>query len=152
MGMNRTGHLFAIASLILLIFGLLLARYVTSVEMALHWPGSRVAYGIPLYTPCYGIGALFALFAGLYTISYVPFAKGVSQWHFWLSFIGVLLFALGYSMLGVLGSREVINHHASQGSLAVMALGFLLGPLAFVFGQLLFVIGLARAVLEIRRH
>lgn len=151
--MNRTGHLFATASLMLLIFGLLLARYFrTSGYMSLHLPVSRVAYAIPLSTPCYGIGALFALFAGLYTISYVPFAKGVSQWHFWLSFIGVSLFALGFGMLGVLGRREVLNHHSFQGSLAVAAFGLILGPWFFVFGQLLFAIGLARAVLEIRRR
>jgi hypothetical protein len=111
-----------------------------------------VAYGIPLYASCYTVAALFALFAGLYTISYTPFAKSVSQWHFWLSFTGVLLFAIGYGMLFALGSRYLQNHHASRSSMALTAFGLVFGPAAFVIGQLLFIVGLLRAVLEMRRH
>jgi hypothetical protein len=105
--MQRTGHLFAIASLVLLIFGLSLAKYVrTSVEMSVSWPGFRSTYGIPLYVPCFAVAALSAVFAVVYTISCVPFAKGASEWHFSLSLTGVLLFAIGYGMLGVFGSSE----------------------------------------------
>lgn len=151
--MQRTGQFFAITSLMLLILGLSLASFLrSSTERSVGWPWSRMDYGIPLDAPCYAVAALFALFAGLYTISNIPFAKGVSQWHFWLSFTGVLLFAIGYGMLAALGSRELQHHETSQGSMAVAAFGLVFGPVAFIVGQLLFVVGLVRAVLETRRH
>jgi hypothetical protein len=49
-------------------------------------------------------------------------------------------------------AEYITGHHASQGSLAMTALGLVMGPAVFVLGQLLLVIGLVRSALELRRH
>jgi hypothetical protein len=41
--------------------------------------------------PFYCIAALFGVFAFLHSIGYIPFTSAMTRWHFWLSFVSVLV-------------------------------------------------------------
>ena len=154
--MQRSEHLFAIASAALLISGLLLTRTVgTQNGMSISWPGSSTTFGIDLWVPCYGIAALFGAFACVYAIPYWRLSTALAPWHFWLSLTGVLLFAVGFTMLGIVASESLggaAPPEPSKVALAVTAIGLLVGPVVFLSGQLIFVLSLMRAVAGIRHQ
>jgi hypothetical protein len=149
---QRTDTLFAISGAALLFTGLIVAKFLRQFgEMSLHWPGSSTMRSIPSYAPCCAIAGLFGVFAFFCAIGYLPFSETESQWHFWLSFSGVILFGLGYVAMVFLGHKQP-SYQASQGALTVVLLLVVTGPVAFLCGQVLFAFSLSRALFDAYRH
>jgi hypothetical protein len=141
----RGDSLFAMASLILLILGLVLRINSPMQSISINL-SKHTAYALSLQTPCYGIAALFCLFAFLYSIGYIPFNKTITQWHFWLSVTSIALFILGFIGLGTLGQKVLIQGIPQK----VVLLSFLTSLPIFLFGQAFFAIGLTRSLLKMR--
>ena len=106
-------------------------------------------YAFPFQTPCYGIAALFCLFACLNTIGYIPYDRITVQWHFWLSVGSVVLFIAWFVWL-----RAAAQHSVTAPSLGasgtILAVLFLSSVPIFLIAQAWFVIGLVRAILRMR--
>lgn len=145
--MQRTINLFACSSVVLLVAGLVLARYGSNVELGVPWPGSHTHAGIPLQTLCYAIASLFGGFACLYAFGYIPFSGALAPWHFWLSAVGVVFFAVGFLMICLGGmTTGITGVEPAQWVLRLALVGFVGGPLCFVGGQTLFLVNIVSAV------
>lgn len=106
--MLKADTLFSVAGIAALGLGLI-ARYGILGEgftIYSSFPSRHVSYAFPMETPCYGIAALFCLFAFVYSIGYIPFSRTIVEWHTWLSIGGVLLVAAGFAGFDILARRS----------------------------------------------
>lgn len=151
--MPRTATLFAIASVALLVTGLLMPDAVPHAGIVVPRPHitaghpSVVAY--PLRVSCYCLATLFAVFAFAHSIAFIPYSRGLTHWHFWLSLGCVVWLAVGYTALGIVGSRQTSSQPFGPFA-TVLAFSFLATVPVFVATQLWFVIDLIRALLTMR--
>jgi hypothetical protein len=110
---NRIDTLFALASLLLLAFGLFVSRLK---EFGISFVSGNVSYGFRPQFILYGIAGLFAIFACLNFAGYIPFNKTTIQWHFWLSVVSVALFIAGFIWLGFAGLRSTTHSNLGLGA------------------------------------
>lgn len=144
--MQRVDHLFSIASIVALGFGLI-AKYVMP-ERGFTITSPQHTYFFSPRTPCYGIAALFALFAFLYSIGYIPFSRTMMQWHFWLSMSAVALFATGFAGLCILTRDTKLAPSKLELPGTFVALSLLTSISIFLFAQVWFAVGLTRSFLR----
>jgi hypothetical protein len=142
--MQRVANLCVITGVVLLAAGVLMPYLTPGTGGSLHWRG--IGYGFSWQTPCYGLAALFSLFAFLYSIGYLPFDKTVARWHFWLSLGCVVLFVLGMVIF------YVTVRGGTTPKLGVAGTAFAVSVLAsipiFVVTQLFFAVALVRALMK----
>jgi hypothetical protein len=144
--MGRVQNLCVITSVVLLVAGIS-APYLTP-NTGWDIRLGRTGFGLSWQTPCYGVAALFSIFAFLYSIRYIPFHQTVVQWHFWLSVVCVLWFSIGEVALYMALRNETSLQLGVTGE--ALALSFLATIPIFLLTQLLFVFELARAVITMR--
>ena len=148
--MPRVENLFATASIAVLALGLLTTRIAPNQEIS-FWQGNGVAYGFSLRMPCYGIAALFCVFAFLNAIGYIPFDRSTVQWHFWVTLGSVLLLCAGFEGLRILGQRPVQPPTLGiPGTL--VAFSILTSIPIFLVAQAWFAVGLIRAILRMHHR
>jgi hypothetical protein len=140
--MVRATNLFAVASVALLVSGLVLSNFFEkAANMSVRWPGSHTGYIIGCQVPCYGLAALFAIFGCFYAVGWIRLGEALAGWHLWLSLSGVAMFVFGFALLARVAG-EGAAPQSGQGTLLVIAGGMLLGPAIFAAGQLLLIIAL----------
>ena len=137
----RTHNLFAVASVILLILGLLFSVKYQSFSLTLTGPKSTYAIGYNV--PCYGLAGLFALYACSYAAGWIALSKFASDWHLCLSISGVALFGLTFAFFGHISAQNLST--PSQLTLWTIVIGFLAGLMTFLIGQIIFAVAIARA-------
>jgi hypothetical protein len=142
--MLRTPNLFACAAIGLLTFGLVASKLWPQTGFAIQ-AGAR-AYGFDNQMPLYCIAALFAGFAFLYSIGYIPFSATMMQWHFWLSLVSVVVCVAGWGIFSWYVDRMTNTNEGAGGMLIAAAL--VASLLTFVSMQLWFAIDLARALFK----
>jgi hypothetical protein len=140
--MVRAGNLFAAASIVLLVFGLVLSNFFEKTSsMTVTLPSSTYAVGYQV--PCYGLAGLFAIFACFYALNWIRLSEAAVDWHLWLSLIGVAIFGFAFALFAGIAATDA-RQQAGQGTLLVVAAGLLAGPAVFVVGQFLLVLALIR--------
>ena len=140
--MIRATNVFAAASVALLVLGLALSNVFAKTQgMSVRWPGSNMGYVIGYQVPCYGLAGLFAICACFYAWGFIQLSDAIVDWHLWLSLSGVAMFGFGFAMLARIGAENPAPQ-PGQGTLLVVALGIIIGPVCFVAGQLLLMIAL----------
>jgi hypothetical protein len=144
--MLRTQNLFALAALGLLALGLLASQFGSQSDLSITTPIRSYAFSVEM--PLYCIAALFAAFALLYSIGYIPFSSTMARWHFWMSLVSVVLCIAGAAVFSWYLSRVTDTKIGMGGNL--VAVSFLAGLLTFVSMQLWFAIDLARALSKTR--
>ena len=144
--MNRIDTLFAIASLLLLAFGLIVTRLKF---LGLSFISGSASYSFAPQFVLYGIAGLFAIFACLNSAGYIPFNKTTIQWHFWLSVVSVALLIAGFIWLRFAGLRSTTHTNLGFGD-SIMAWSFIASVPIFLFAQTWFAVGLIRAILRMR--
>lgn len=141
--MIRATNVFAAASIALLVLGLVLSNFIEKTQaMTVGWPGSNTRYAIGFQVPCYGLAGLFAIFACSYALGRIQLSAAIVDWHLWLSLSGVAMFGFGFGLLFAHLGAENSAPQPGQGTLIVIAVGMIIGPVSFVAGQLLLMIAL----------
>ena len=149
--MLRAANLFAAASVTLLILGLLLSNAFKKPQlMSLTWPGSHTGYIIGCEVPCYGMAALFAVFACSYAVRWIRLSDAMVGWHLWLTLSGTVLFGFGFALLARVAA-EGAGSQAGRGTLLAIAVGLLAGPAVFVVCQIILLSALIGTVVA-QRH
>jgi hypothetical protein len=143
MNMPRTPNFFACAAIGLLAFGLLASKLWPQTGFAIQ-AGAR-GYLFSNQMPLYCMAALFAGFAFLYSIGYIPFSATMMGWHFWLSLVSVFVCITGWAIFSWHAERATPATQVGSGEMLVAA-SFVLGLLTFVSTQLWFVVDLVRAL------
>ena len=144
--MLRAQNLFAVAAIGLLGFGLLASKFGSKTGVAIH-VGAR-GYGFSNQMPLYCMAALFAGFAFLYSIGYIPFSSAMMRCHFWLSVVSVVLCVGGWAIFSWYANSVTDTKIGPHGVL--LAAPFVAGLLTFASTQLWFAIDLARALFKMR--
>jgi hypothetical protein len=148
MNMLRTPNLFACAAIGLLAFGLVASKLWPQTGFAIYTGAHSPVYGFSNEMPFYCIAALFASFAFLYSIGYIPFSATMMQWHFWLSLVSVIVCVTGWGIFSWYVDRMTKTNEGAGGMLIAAAL--ITSLLTFVSMQLWFAIDLARALFKMR--
>ena len=140
--MGRAANLFALASIVLLALGVIFSNFVKgSHSMTIALP--RTQFAVSYEVPCYGVAALFALFACTYALGLISLNKSIINWHLWLSLSGVVLFGLGFALLNPMAeAAPAAPAQPPQAMLFIVGVGIFFGPIAFIAGQLLLAIAL----------
>jgi hypothetical protein len=146
MNMLRTPNLFACAAIGLLAFGLVASKLWPQTGFAIYTGAHSPVYGFSNEMPLYCIAALFAGFAFLYSIGYIPFSATMMQWHFWLSVVSVVVCVAGWAIFSWYVDRMTNTNQGAGGMLIAAAL--VASLLTFVSTQLWFAIDLARALFK----
>ena len=140
--MIRATNVFAAASVGLLVLGLVLSNFIGKTQvMSVRWPSSNTGYVIGFQVPCYGLAGEFAIFACAYALGWIRLSASMVDWHVWLSLSGAAMFGLCFGLLAHIGA-EYAAPQPGQGTLIVIAVGMIIGPVSFVAGQLLLIIAL----------
>jgi hypothetical protein len=150
MNMLRTPNLFACAAIGLLAFGLVASKLWPQTGFAIYTGAHSPVYGFSNEMPFYCIAALFASFAFLYSIGYIPFSATMMQWHFWLSLVSVVVCVAGWAIFSWYADRMTNTQLRPGGILLVAA--FLAALLTFVSMQLWFAIDLAARFSKCAQH
>ncbi len=145
--MLRTPNLFACAAIGLLAFGLLGSRLWSQTGFGIQ-AGGR-GYGFSNQMPLYCIAALFAGFAFLYSIGYIPFSATMAQWHFWLSLVSVVVCVAGWGIFSWYAGKATPATQLGAGGMLIAA-AVAMSLLTFVSMQLWFAVDLARALFKMR--
>jgi uncharacterized membrane protein YidH (DUF202 family) len=149
--MFRTQNLFALTAIGLLGLGLVLPQFGSQTGLFTISTSNRThSYAFGNEMPLYCIAALFAAFAFLYSIGYIPFHPTMARWHFWLSLISVFLCLAGAAIFAWYAQKAPEPELGVGGT--VVAASFAGGVLTFVSMQLWFAVDLARALLTMRKH
>jgi hypothetical protein len=150
--MLRVQNLFAVAAIGLLAFGLLASKFASQTGFAIHTGAHSRAYGFSNQMPLYCMAALFAGFAFLYSMGYIPFSSTMMRWHFWLSLVSVVLCVAGWAIFSWYAeyAERIAETKVGQGG-TLLAASFVAGLLTFPSMQLWFAIDLARAILKMRK-
>lgn len=149
--MLRSQNLFAFAAIGLLAFGLLASRFASASGITITLGAHNRGYAFSVEMPLYSLAALFATFAFLYSIGYIPFNSTMAKWHFWLSLISVVLCVAGWMIFSWYAENAGRSADTSIGPRGMLvAAAFLAGFLTFVSMQLWFAIDLARALFKMR--
>jgi hypothetical protein len=143
---NRVASLFAVVGLLLVLLGLLVSR-LKSFGVTIQHGDTAFAFSPQFFL--YGIAALFCAFASLDSAGYIPLSKALTQWHFWLSTISVILFIAGFSWLGFAAQRPEPPPNLSVGG-TVIAILFVSSIPLFLIAQAWFAVGLLRTILHMR--
>jgi hypothetical protein len=147
--MLRTQNLFAFAAMGLLAFGLLASQFGSLPHLTFGTQNHGYAFSSEM--PFYCIAALFAAFAFLYSIGYIPFSATMARWHFWLSLLSVLICFAGAVIFHRYASRITGTADTQLGPGGMLlAASFAAGLLTFVSMQLWFTVDLARALFKMR--
>ena len=143
--MLRTQNLFAFAAVGLLAFGLIVSQFGSPGGFTIGTQNRGYAFGHEM--PLYCIAALFAVFAFLHSIGYIPFSATMARWHFWLSLVSVLVCFAGAAIFHWYASRTTDTADTTLGLGGnLVAASFVAGLLTFVAVQLWFAVDLARAL------
>jgi hypothetical protein len=150
--MLRAQNLFAVVAMGLLAFGLLASKFASQTGFVIQAGAHNRGYGFSNQMPLYCMAALFAGFAFLYSIGYIPFSSTMMRWHFWLSLVSVVLCVAGWAIFSWYAecAERIAETKVGQGG-TLLAASFALGVLMFVSMQLWFVMDLARALLTMRK-
>lgn len=144
--MVRATNLFAAASATLLILGLVLSNFLANRQaMSVRWPGSHMGHVIGYHVPCYGMAALFAIFACSYSLHWIRVNQAIMGWHLWLSLLGVAMFGTAFALFGHVASESPVRE-PSQGVLLAILSGLVVGPTLFLVGQLVLAIACIRSI------
>jgi hypothetical protein len=144
--MLRAQNLFAIAAIGLLAFGLLASKFASQTGFVIG--AQNRGYGFSNQMPLYCMAALFAGFAFLYSIGYIPFSPIMMRWHFWLSLVSVVLCVAGWEIFSWYAER-IADTKVGPGGMLLVA-SFVAALLTFVSMQFWFAIDLARALFKMR--
>jgi hypothetical protein len=147
--MLRAQNLFAVAAIGLLAFGLLASKSATQTEFVIQAGANNRGYEFSNQMPLYCMAALFAGFAFLYSIGYIPFTPAMAKWHFWLSLASVVLCGAGWEIFSWYAkyAERIADTKVGPGGM-LLAASFVAGLLTFASMQLWFAIDLARAILK----
>jgi hypothetical protein len=148
MNMLRTPNLFACAAIGLLAFGLVASKLWPQTGFAIYTGAHSPVYGFSNEMPLYCIAALFAGFAFLYSIGYIPFSATMMKWHFWLSLLSLVVCVTDWGIFSWYVDRMTNTNQGAGGMLIAAAL--VASLLTFVSMQLWFAIDLARALFKLR--
>jgi hypothetical protein len=150
--MLRAQNLFAVAAIGLLAFGLLASKFASQTEFVIQAGANNRGYGFSNQMPLYCMAALFAGFAFLYSIGYIPFSSIMMRWHFWLSLVSVVLCVAGWAIFSWYSeyAERIADTKVGPGGM-LLAASFVAAVLTFVSMQLWFAIDLARAILKMRK-
>lgn len=147
--MLRTQNLFAFAATGLLAFGLLASRFASASGITITLGAHNRGYAFSVEMPLYCLAALFATFAFLYSIGYIPFNSTMAKWHFWLSLVSVVLCVAGWMIFSwyveYAERTKIVDTKIGTGGM-LLAASFAAGLLTFVSMQLWFTADLARAL------
>jgi hypothetical protein len=143
--MLRTQNLFALTSIVLLALGLLTSQFAFASRFTFQAGAQNRGYAFSLEMPLYCIAALFAAFAFLYSIGYIPFTSAMPRWHFWLSLVSVVVCVAGAAIFSWQVSRNTTDTTLGLGG-TLLAASFAAGLVTFVSMQLWFTVDLARAL------
>ena len=144
--MVRAANLFVAASVTLLIVGLVLSNsFKKPPLMSVSWPGSHTGYIIGCEVPCYGLAALFAVFACSYAVRWIRLSDATAGWHLWLSLSGTAIFGFGFALFARVAA-EGAGRQAGRGTLLGIAVGLLAGPAVFVVGQLILLVAITSTI------
>lgn len=145
--MTRVTTLFAVSAIALISSGIIADHWVSNTAMGITLTSPHASYAFPLDVPCNALAALFCLFALRYSIFYIPFSITSAQWHFWLSAVGVVSFAIGFLSVPSVAS-------APNGSLTsyghFVGVLFFAGMAVFLIAQVWFVISFVGGLFHIQ--
>ena len=144
--MLRIQNLFAFATIGLLAVGLLASRLWLQTSFVIGTRGR--GYGLSHEMLFYFLAALFAAFAFVYPIGYIPFSATMARWHFWSSLVSLLICIAGWSIFCWYANRISGTEVGPAGRLVLAS--FVAAFLTFVSMQLWFAIDLARALFKMR--
>jgi hypothetical protein len=145
--MSRVTTLFAISAIALISAGIIADYWVSGTGIT--WTSNRTTgYAFPLDVPCNALAALFCLFALRYSIFYIPFSTTSAQWHFWLSAVGVVSFAIGFLCIPSLLSAPGGGSLTSYGHFVIGL--FFAGVAVFLIAQVWFVISFVGGLFHIQ--
>jgi hypothetical protein len=145
--MSRVTTLFAVAAIALISAGIIAEYWFTNTGIT--WTSNRTTgYAFPLDVPCNALAALFCVFAVRYSIVYIPFSTTSAKWHFWLSTVGVVSFAIGFLCIPSLLSAPGGGSLTGYGNFVVGL--FFAGVAVFLIAQIWFVISFVLGVFHIQ--
>jgi hypothetical protein len=143
--MLRIQNLCALTTIGLLALGLGVSQFRSQTELVIQ--SESHGYAFRKEMPFYCIAALFGVFAFLYSIGYIPFTSAMTRWHFWLSFVSVLVCFSGAAIFYryVSSITDTTDTRLGPGGMLLAAF-FAAGLVTFVSMQLWFTVDLARAL------
>lgn len=148
--MLRADSLFALCSSILLVVGFGFENFGSTRGISIwrSWHGTGTGIALSVHGVCYGIAALYAVFAFVDALGYLTPNRSISQWHFWLTSLSVALLGFALASLNVPSSLSGEGGQSVTTRLIIYSATISI-PL-FVLAQLLFLIGLIRAIISIK--
>jgi hypothetical protein len=95
----KESEMFVIDALVLLGFALV-ARFInpTGLGISITWRGT--GYVLPPSTISIALATALCFFATIYSLWMLPFSRTATQWHFWLTSIGIGVFWLSLYRAG----------------------------------------------------
>ena len=134
--MGRSSELFVIDAVAILGFSLV-ARFISpsNLGVSIHW--RHTAYVLPPGLICLGLATGLCFFATIYSLWMLPFNGIATQWHFWLSTIGIVVFWLSF--------------YRTPGSRTALWVAFAAAPAVVLLTQVIFVWNLIQAILKMPR-
>lgn len=144
--MLKAQNLFAVAAIGLLALGLLASKFAQQTGLTITTRSRTFMCSNDM--PLYCIAALFAGFAFLYSIGYIPFSPTMVRWHVWLSLVSVVACIAGCAIFSWYAD-SVTDTKVGPGGM-LLAASFVAAVLTFVSMQLWFAIDLARALFKMR--
>jgi hypothetical protein len=139
---SRPSTFFAMATILLLVFGMLASRFIQTLGLSVTW--HRTGYIFPAETFCNGVALVFCCFTFLYSVWVIPWNNKAAMWHFGLSLSTLAIFAAGYMAIqyslrpAAFGSDHLPLHQH------LTIAGFIVGQVLFVFVQAWFVLDFLR--------
>lgn len=97
--MSRASELVAVATIALFAVGLAFRRLPMFARVFISVDSRNVFYAVPPEAGAFALGALFGVFAFVYSLWMVRMNQTAAAWHFWLSTVGTVL--LGMGMVGL---------------------------------------------------
>jgi hypothetical protein len=141
--MSRAAELFAVGAILLSAAALISRLAATPNQFHVSISARQTAYVFSIEQMCLVMASLFAIFAAIYSIWFLPLNHAAVLWHFWLTAGGTVLFWIGF----VAFSRAV----TSSRSVPTSALAYLGGLVLLLGAQGVFVANLVVGLITGRR-
>ncbi len=144
--MTRYAELFAIAAIVLLVFGLAFPRISALNNVSLSLYSNRdFSYEVSPRVILFAVAALFGCFACVYSLPLVHMNRSAATCHFWLSGVSIVLFGVGLIATAAampLSPPTVPRSGPSTTAIASIFSALLFAPAVFLGGQIVFLINL----------
>ena len=138
--MARISVLFAIASAVFILLGLLVPL---RPQVSIH--GGNVVIGLDGRVCCFMFAAFLCCFAAAYSLGILPMNLSAAYWHLWITALSVVAFAI------FVASAENAAR-ANTPWLWTALISELVSGLAFAAGMAVFLINLTQAIYKLAHH